>query len=182
MWTVLRGFGAVGEIMPTEHIPSTCRRRRRIDLFTERGKAGRAKKMPMHGRAVMVDDDAELMKLLGLVLTRKGIETMGVRSGGEALSALAAEHFDVVLTDVRMPGMDGIAISERAVSVHPDLPVIMLTAFGSMEAAIAAIGEGAYDFVTKRVDKTVFMAGHAPAETNVLSISAAITSSCWVPP
>ncbi len=41
--------------------------------------------MPMQGRAVMVDDDAELMKLLGLVLTRKGIETMGVRSGGEAL-------------------------------------------------------------------------------------------------
>ena len=109
----------------------------------------------MQGRVLIVDDDAELMKLLGLVLTRKGFETRGVRSGGEAMSALAAEHFDVVLTDVQMPGMDGIALCERAVSAHPDLPVIVLTAFGSMESAIAAIRVGAYDFVTKPVDNTV---------------------------
>ncbi len=110
---------------------------------------------PMQGRVLIVDDDAELMKLLSLVLSRKGFETRGVRSGADALTALAAEHFDVVLTDVQMPGMDGIALCERAVAAHPDLPVIVLTAFGSMESAIAAIRVGAYDFVTKPVDNTV---------------------------
>jgi len=109
----------------------------------------------MQGRVLIVDDDAELVKLLSLVLTRKGFETRGVRSGAEALTALAAEHFDVLLTDVQMPGMDGIAVCERAVAAHPDLPVIVLTAFGSMEAAVAAIRVGAYDFVTKPVDNTV---------------------------
>jgi two-component system response regulator HydG len=109
----------------------------------------------MQGRVLIVDDDAELMKLLSLVLSRKGFETRGVRSGADALAALAAEHFDVVLTDVQMPGMDGIALCERAVAAHPDLPVIVLTAFGSMESAIAAIRVGAYDFVTKPVDNTV---------------------------
>jgi two-component system response regulator HydG len=109
----------------------------------------------MAGRVLIVDDDAELMKLLSLVLTRKGFEARGVRSGAEALAALSAEAFDVVLTDVQMPGMDGIALCERVVAAHLDLPVVVLTAFGSMESAIAAIRVGAYDFVTKPVDNTV---------------------------
>ncbi len=109
----------------------------------------------MQGSVLIVDDDAELVKLLGVVLSRKGFATRGVRSGAEALAALGEGAFDVMLTDVQMPGMDGIALCERAVSAHPDLPVVVLTAFGSMETAIAAMRVGAYDFVTKPVDNAV---------------------------
>ncbi len=109
----------------------------------------------MQSRVLIVDDDAELVKLLGIVLSRKGFATKAVRSGADALTALAAENFDVMLTDVQMPGMDGIALCERAVAAHPALAVIVLTAFGSMDTAVAAIRAGAYDFVTKPVDNTV---------------------------
>jgi two-component system response regulator HydG len=70
----------------------------------------------------------------------------------EAFDAICREEYDVVLTDLRMPGMDGIRFCSRIVANRPDVPVVVMTAFGSLETAIAAIRAGAYDFVTKPIE------------------------------
>src|SRR5205823_1430485 len=73
-------------------------------------------------------------------------------SAAEGLAASAHEEFDVVLTDVTMPGMGGIEFCSRLVANRPDVPVVVMTAFGSLQTAIAAIRAGAYDFVTKPIE------------------------------
>ncbi|MBL8603169.1 MAG: sigma-54-dependent Fis family transcriptional regulator [Myxococcales bacterium] len=109
----------------------------------------------MHARVLLVDDDPEMGKLLGIILKKRGFETLVARDGDEAQALLAEHEIDVVVTDVKMPGIDGITLCDRIVAGHPEMPVVVLTAFGSMETAIAAIRAGAYDFVTKPVDNAV---------------------------
>lgn len=109
----------------------------------------------MTGRVLIVDDDVEMTELTGVVLKKKGFGSVAVHSAADALVRLADEDFDAVLTDLTMPGMDGIALCERALALRPDLPVVVITAFGSLETAVAAIRAGAYDFVTKPVDNAV---------------------------
>ncbi|AGC42313.1 sigma-54 dependent DNA-binding response regulator [Myxococcus stipitatus DSM 14675] len=106
----------------------------------------------MPGRVLMVEDEREMRALLEKGLTRRGYAPVALGSADEALTRLATEDFDVVLTDLRMPGMDGLALCERIVLNRPDIPVIVVTAFGSLETAVAAIRAGAYDFVTKPID------------------------------
>ncbi|GEN05565.1 DNA-binding transcriptional response regulator, NtrC family, contains REC, AAA-type ATPase, and a Fis-type DNA-binding domains [Myxococcus fulvus] len=106
----------------------------------------------MPGRVLMVEDEREMRAMLEKGLTRRGYTPVAMGSADEALARLAGEDFDVVLTDLRMPGMDGLALCERIVLNRPDIPVVVMTAFGSMETAVAAIRAGAYDFVTKPID------------------------------
>lgn len=70
-------------------------------------------------------------------------------SGHDALDLLRAEDFDVVVTDLTMPGMTGLELCARVVENRPDVPVVVITAFGSLDTATAAIRAGAYDFITK---------------------------------
>ncbi|WP_434383808.1 sigma-54-dependent transcriptional regulator [Melittangium boletus] len=107
---------------------------------------------PPKGRILVVEDEREMRALLDKGLTRRGFQPTVLASAAEAFSRLEAEDFDTVLTDLRMPGMDGLALCERVVLNRPDIPVVVVTAFGSMETAVAAIRAGAYDFVTKPVD------------------------------
>ncbi len=105
-----------------------------------------------HGRLVVVEDDKDMRETLTIDLTRRGFV---VDAFGEA--ALAFEHVrtvpcDAVLTDLRMPGMDGLALCERVVANCPELPVVVITSFGNLETAIGAIRAGAFDFVSKPVD------------------------------
>jgi DNA-binding NtrC family response regulator len=106
----------------------------------------------MPGRVLVVEDEREMRAMLEKGLTRRGFTPVALPSADEALARLAAEDFDVVLTDLRMPGMDGLALCERIVLNRPDIPVVVVTAFGSLETAVAAIRAGAYDFVTKPID------------------------------
>jgi DNA-binding NtrC family response regulator len=106
----------------------------------------------MPGRVLVVEDEREMRVMLEKGLTRRGFTPAALPSADEALARLAAEDFDVVLTDLRMPGMDGLALCERIVLNRPDIPVVVVTAFGSLETAVAAIRAGAYDFVTKPID------------------------------
>jgi two-component system, NtrC family, response regulator AtoC len=103
--------------------------------------------------SVLVVDDEEAMRdLLGRTLGRRGFEVV-TAAGGEAAVALStARDFDVVLTDLNMPQVNGVQLCERLTQSRPDIPVIVVTAFGSMDTAIAAIRAGAYDFVTKPFD------------------------------
>ena len=106
----------------------------------------------MHGRVMIVDDDPEMCSVLRLDLGRRGFETASFTSGEAAFRALLAGEFDVVLTDLRLPDLDGLELCDRIVSNRPDVPVVLITAFGSMETAVAAIRAGAYDFVTKPIE------------------------------
>jgi two-component system response regulator AtoC len=106
----------------------------------------------MPGRVLVVEDEREMRAMLEKGLTRRGFTPVAMPSADEALAKLAAEDFDVVLTDLRMPGMDGLALCERIALNRPDIPVVVVTAFGSLETAVAAIRAGAYDFVTKPID------------------------------
>jgi two-component system response regulator AtoC len=104
------------------------------------------------GRVLVVDDDAEMCSLVETGLKKRGWEVLSRNSGDAALELLAAEDVDVVATDLNMRGMNGLELCERVVANRPDIPVVVLTAFGSMESAVAAIRAGAYDFITKPFD------------------------------
>jgi two-component system response regulator HydG len=105
----------------------------------------------MSGRILIVDDEPSMCEALEAGLAPHGFATRSTTSGEEALHVLESTEVDAVLTDVQMRGLDGLALCERIAINRPDLPVLVITAFGSFEAAVAAIRAGAYDFITKPV-------------------------------
>ena len=105
----------------------------------------------MERRALIVDDEPDMGKLMDAGLRAVGIQTRVVAGSEEALALVASEDFDVVLTDLQMPGMSGLELCERLVAQRPDVPVVVVTAHGTLESAIGAIRAGAYDFVQKPI-------------------------------
>ena len=104
----------------------------------------------MPGRILAVEDDSDMRETLERGLTRRGFRLLPCRTALEALEALErGEPVDVVLTDLNLPKMSGMQLCERVTLNRPHLPVVVVTAFGSMDSAIEAIRAGAYDFVTK---------------------------------
>ena len=103
-------------------------------------------------KVFVVDDEREMVDLVQLGLKKRGFQVVTFGSGTDALTALTEHDVDVVVTDLNMKGMTGLELCQRIVADRPDLPVIMLTAFGSFETAVGAIRAGAYDFVTKPVE------------------------------
>jgi two-component system response regulator AtoC len=106
----------------------------------------------MPARVLIIDDDRSMCEVLAEWLSLRGHQPTWRTSAAQAHQLLGERDFDVVLTDLSMEGMNGLELCERVVSSDADLPVIVVTAFGSMESAIGAIRAGAYDFVTKPVD------------------------------
>jgi len=106
----------------------------------------------VRGRVLIVDDDPGLCDLLHEGLGRRDFETAFVTSAEAALGALDEREFDSVLTDLNMGGMSGLELCRRIAGGHPGVPVVVITAFGSMESAVSAIRAGAYDFVIKPLD------------------------------
>jgi two-component system response regulator HydG len=104
------------------------------------------------GRVLIVDDDDTVCNLLEVQLAKRGFYPLSATSAAAAIERLADGEVDVVLTDVNMAGMNGLALCERVVASHADIPVVVMTASGTLETAIAAIRVGAYDFITKPVD------------------------------
>ncbi len=88
-------------------------------------------------------------------LKQRGFEVVYVPGASEARERTALEEFDAIVTDINMPGMSGLELCQRVVENRPDIPVIMMTAYGSFDAAVGAIRSGAYDFVTKPFDLDV---------------------------
>src|SRR4051794_19821149 len=93
-----------------------------------------------------------MVDLIQLGLKKRGFQVVPFNTGADALAALPKHDVDVVVTDLNMKGMTGLELCQRVVADRPDLPVIVLTAFGSFETAVGAIRAGAYDFVTKPVE------------------------------
>ncbi len=102
---------------------------------------------------LLVDDDVSLSETLSLGLRKRGHDVTTQASAEEAQSLVLSEDFDVVVTDVNMAHVSGIELCERIVANRPDLPVIVLTAFGSLDTAVSAIRAGAYDFISKPLDR-----------------------------
>lgn len=106
----------------------------------------------MKPRVLIVDDERSMCELIEVDLRMRDFAPVWFTAAEEAFDAICREEYDVVLTDLRMPGMDGIRFCSRIVANRPDVPVVVMTAFGSLETAIAAIRAGAYDFVTKPIE------------------------------
>ena len=92
----------------------------------------------MMGRILVVEDDAAMAQLLDEGLSRRGFTVKAVHTGDAALQAFQTNDFDAVLTDLHMKGLDGLALCERIVAGYPGTPVVVVTAFGSLETAIKA--------------------------------------------
>lgn len=106
----------------------------------------------MKGHILVIDDERSMVDLLETDLALRGYKVSGYTSPTTALDALSVTDAQVVLTDMHMPGVNGLQVCERVVANRPDIPVVVMTAFGSMETAIEAIRAGAWDFVTKPVE------------------------------
>ena len=100
-------------------------------------------------RIHVVDDDPDMASMLRSALARRGYEVTTSLSAEDTLERIAGSPVDVVVTDLRMRGIDGIQLCERLLATYPELPVVVMTAFGSMDAAIAAMRAGASDFLAK---------------------------------
>jgi DNA-binding NtrC family response regulator len=100
------------------------------------------------GRVLVVDDKESFAKLVQRILGEQH-EVSIAGDGAQALALLGGEPFDVVVSDIRMPGADGLTLLAEARRAHPDTEVILMTAFGSVQDAVAAMRQGAFDYVLK---------------------------------
>lgn len=101
---------------------------------------------------LIVDDEKNYPLILSAVLQEEGYEALTADSGHEALAILERSDVDLVLTDMKMPSMDGIELLEHIKARDPDLPVIMMTAYGTVEKAVEAMQKGAYNYILKPFD------------------------------
>ncbi|HXV20928.1 MAG TPA: sigma-54 dependent transcriptional regulator [Desulfuromonadales bacterium] len=100
-------------------------------------------------KILVVDDEASMRHMLQLVLEKEGYQVAETANGGAALELLQEESFDVVLCDIRMPGMDGLTFLQEAARCKAAPTIIMMSAFGSIDTAIECMKRGAYDYVSK---------------------------------
>lgn len=111
----------------------------------------------MKGQILVVDDEQETCDLLEMSLLRHGFRVTTSTNAQRALDLVATEDFEVVLTDLSMPEMNGLDLCERVLGTRPNMPVLVITGQGSLETAIGAIRVGAYDFITKPVDPKLLL-------------------------
>src|SRR6478672_9482703 len=106
-------------------------------------------------RIVLADDELNLRKVLGAILHRDGYEVFEGRDGEEALELVEQNSgIAALITDLRMPRLDGMGLLRRMVAEHPDVPVIMITAHGSVDSAVEAVKLGAFDYLEKPFEQS----------------------------
>ena len=98
---------------------------------------------------LVVDDEESMRHLLTVILADRGYDVRAVSNGEDALRELAARDYDLVLSDVRMPRMDGLSLVRKALELHPGITFIVMSAYGTHDTAIEAMKAGAYDYVSK---------------------------------
>jgi DNA-binding NtrC family response regulator len=103
----------------------------------------------MDDRLLIVDDDVRMRELLMEIFNRKGYSAVSTGDSREALMMIRDEHFDVIMTDLKMPHIEGLEVLEYSGRKDPDVPVILITAYGTVESAIEAMKKGAYDYIQK---------------------------------
>jgi two-component system response regulator GlrR len=103
-------------------------------------------------KLLLVDDDESLLRLMSIRLKAEGFDVTSVDNGTQALRLMFNNDFDVVLSDLRMPGMDGLSLFDEILQQQRDLPLILMTAHGTIKEAVAATQRGVFSFLTKPVD------------------------------
>lgn len=103
----------------------------------------------MNEKILIVDDDPNLLRVTSYQLTEAGYDVTTASNGEKAEAILNGDTVDLLLTDVKMPDMDGMELLKRAQSINPDMPVILITAFAEIESAVEAIKDGAVDYIPK---------------------------------
>jgi len=103
-------------------------------------------------RIVVVDDEPAQRELIGGFLTKQGHEVFAAGSGAEALAHARDRQVDLILSDCRMPGMSGPGLLQKIKAVNPEIPLILMTAYGTVETAVQAMKDGAADYLTKPLD------------------------------
>ncbi len=104
-------------------------------------------------RLLVVDDEPTQREMLTSILERAGYRVSVAADGQQAVRRLEAQHFDLMLTDQKMPGMDGLELLDRARAQIPDLPVVLMTAYGTVSSAVEAMKRGAADYLTKPFER-----------------------------
>jgi two-component system response regulator HydG len=137
----------------------------------------------MSERILIVDDDEDVGGILSDLAAAEGYEAAVEASALAALDAIGTSEFDLVITDVYLGGMDGLELCRRIAESQPDLPVVVITAAGSVDTAVASIRAGAYDFVAKPVSREAFRiavqrgVAHRALKAEVLRLRDAVASA-----
>lgn len=108
-------------------------------------------------KILVVDDEVTSLAIVKKILSDAGHEVTGTGTAEDALQKITDVKFDVVVTDFNMPGKSGIGLTKEALAIEPDLVVILITAYASIESVVEAIKLGAYDYLSKPVDKEVLL-------------------------
>ena len=126
--------------------------------------------MPTFRSVLIADDEASIRHVLTLVLSDHGYEVRAVADGEEALRELKARPYDVVISDVRMPKLDGLALLKEALALQPGLTFLVMSAYGSQDQALEAVSLGAWDFVQKpfKPEEVVFVLKKAEERARLL--------------
>jgi DNA-binding NtrC family response regulator len=111
---------------------------------------------PEQERILLVDDDESFLEIMAFLLEEEGYEVVRAKSGPEGFERLQSGPFPVMVTDLKMPGFDGLSLLKKAHGLQPNLLVIVTTAFGDMATAVAAMKAGAFDFLPKPCDRDHF--------------------------
>lgn len=130
-------------------------------------------KTSQHSVVLIADDDASLRRVLEFQLREAGYDVLAAADGLVALEAFTANQVDCLITDLRMPGLSGLELLRRTRAVNPDVPVIVITAFGEIETAVEAMRAGAFDYITKPFNREQILLTVGKA----LSFSATITEN-----
>ncbi|MBI1818765.1 MAG: sigma-54-dependent Fis family transcriptional regulator, partial [Nitrospirae bacterium] len=104
---------------------------------------------PVSDRILVVDDEVNMRALFKKILSKEGYQVETVSSGDEAFKLLEKDRFDLVISDLKMPGMDGFELLKKVKEISPQPPFILLTAYGTVDSAVAAMKQGAFDYLTK---------------------------------
>jgi len=105
--------------------------------------------MPAHKRILIVEDDERTRDMIASFLSEDGFDCSTANDGEVALEMLAASTFDVVISDIRMPKLDGISLVQRAREIDPALPVVLVTGESVFDTAVLAVQHGAFDYIVK---------------------------------
>jgi len=126
--------------------------------MTKNGEApaAAASTLPGQERVLLVDDDGSFLEIMAFLLEEEGYEVVRATNGNEAFERLQSTRFPVMVTDLKMPGLDGLTLLKKAHGLDPNLLVIVATAFGDMATAVAAMKAGAFDFLPKPCDRDHF--------------------------
>jgi two-component system response regulator PilR (NtrC family) len=132
--------------------------------------------MRRNGSILVVDDEDIMREILEKLLTREGYHVRVAASGDEGLEFARSFPFDAVIVDVMMPGMDGLTLLEELKKLDDDLPILMVTAFASVETAIAAMKRGAFDYITKpfKNDEVLVVVRNAVERRQLVAENAAL--------